>query len=141
MKIITLEELHTLTTRFGMRQIDYLDTRYACPSHGWLIEFGAYLDARRMPYQTEIWDCDDFSTWAREKANEALAESTVTGCGHTFAVAGCLIPLDDPSGPPFSSYEMNLCLCDDGVWYAFEPQTGEITKEQDSGISWTTLRI
>lgn len=141
MKIISVQELRYLAGSLGFRQVDYLDASYACPALGWLTEFGTYLAARRKPYMAEKYDCENFARWATAKADEALYASAVDDSGHTFGEACCLIPSDDPSGPPFTSHALNLCLCDDGVWYVFEPQTSKITPEKEAGISWTTLRI
>ncbi len=142
-KFVSSTELILALRPLGFRDVETLDSRYFCPERGWLDDFASWLGRRRRRYMIEKYDCDNFTRWAAAGADEALYENdAVSDCGHTFGEASCMLKTTDAGGMPrFQAHALNLCLCDDGKFYVFEPQNGDITPLEKFTGTWTRIRV
>lgn len=117
-KLITRAEYAHLLLAAGLKleNINFSSAEYWCPTRDWLVDFGQWIKWDRPKYTPDSFVCFHF---ARMAAAEADRSSLRAGniVHHSFGEA--LGVFNN------SSHELNLCLCDDGIIYTFDPQCAE----------------
>lgn len=101
------------------------DYSLACPHEEFLREL--YASIFPIPYEREVWDCDDYSMRYVVEASLAL-RLTRERVGH--AILFCTLTIAEGftlNSVKSSSHSTNLVKTAEGQWLFFEPQNGQIT--------------
>ena len=120
----------------ALDHINFSSDQYWCPSLDWLKDFGQWIKWQRPAYTEGVFVCFQFARMAAAEADRSALRAGLTN-HHSFGEALGVWNT--------TSHEINLCLCDDGELYAFDPQRAEdpftIVPVRDSGFKPTKYRV
>lgn len=117
-KLVTRADYAHILMGLGVKleNINFSADEYWCPSKEWLIDFGKWISWDRPDFTENVFVCFQFARMAAAEADRAALRAGLKN-HHSFGEA--LVVWKN------TSHEINLCLCDDGVLYAFDPQCCE----------------
>jgi hypothetical protein len=119
-KLVTRADYAHILIAAGVKieNINFSSDEYWCPSKDWLIDFGKWVKWDRPDYTEGVFVCFQFARMAAAEADRSALRAKLQN-HHSFGEA----LVNDNN----TSHEINLCLCDDKVLYAFDPQCCEDT--------------